>query len=128
MRFRPPTLLESVFFVAAVAMGWYAVAPTVRLARNSARVDLAARSLRDCDYMLEDLFRLPDAPDPADVTVETLDRFRVEAGAEPLVWPAGTDLASFDATGTNGCTVRVTLTDGSSVLVSAASNLVEHAN
>jgi len=128
VRIRPPTLLETVFILAAVAMGAYAVVPTVRRVRDSARVDLAARSLRDCDRALRHLLVTREATNAADVTLEAIVADRRSAGRPEPVWPASADLSSFDPTGTNGCTIRVTLSDGTSVLVSAASNAVDHAN
>ena len=128
MRVRLPTLLETAFAVAAVAMGAYAVGPTVRRARDGARVDLAARSLRDCDGAVDHLMRSHQVKTESEITLEMVVADRRAIGHPEPVWPGGTDLASFDPTGVEGCTIRVALTDGTSVLVSAASNYVDHAN
>ena len=127
-RLRPPTFLEAIFLLAAVAMAVFAVAPTVRRARDSARVDLAARSLRDCDAAVAHILRTHAVTNVSEITLEMVERSLHRAKRPLPVWPDGTDRASFDPAPTNGCTVRVAMTDGSSVIVSAASNLVEHAN
>ena len=128
MRLRPPTLLEAVFAAAAVAMAVYAVVPTVRRARDGARVDLAARSLSDCDRAVHHLLRIHAATNAVEITLAMIDEDRRSAEQPRPVWPAGADLASFAPSATNGCTIRVTLSGGSSVVVSAASNRVDHAN
>ena len=128
MRLRLPTPLEAVFAAAAVAMGVYAVVPTIRRARDSARIDLAARSLRDCDHAVMHLIRTDEVSDEADITLEAVVQDRLAAGRPVPVWPAGTDLSSFVPSLTNGSTIRVALADGTVVLVSAASNRVDHAN
>ena len=127
-RLRLPTLLETLFLAAAVAMGAFAVAPTVRRARDTARVDLAARSLRDCDAAVAHLLKVRAATNVADITLDMVEHDRRHSNRPMPVWPEGIDRASFDPTGTNGCTIRVTMTDGSSVIVTTASNRVEHAN
>ena len=126
-RFHPPTFLESFFFLAAVAMAVFAVAPTVRQSRNAARIDLAARSLVDCDRAVRHLLRTRVVTNADDITLEMIERDRRAAKRPVPVWPDSADLASFRA-GTNGATIRVVLLDGSSVLVTTESNLVEHAN
>lgn len=128
MRLRLPTLLETVFAVAAVAMGAFAVGPTVRRARDGLRVDLAARSLIECDRAVRHLLRTHEATNAAQITLAMVDDDRRYAKQPRPVWPAGTDLESFDPTGAEGCTIRVALTDGTVVLVSTASNRVDHAN
>lgn len=127
-RLRLPTLLETVFFAAAAAMGWFAVVPTLRTARRDARIDLAARSLADCDRSVDHLLRAHAVTNTADVTLEMIDAERRRINAPTPVWPAGTDLRSFDPTGSNGCSIVVSTPDGRRVLVTAASNLVDHAN
>ena len=127
-RFRPPTLLESVFLVAAAAMAWFAVVPTLRKARETARIDLAARSLLDCDRAVHHLLRTREATNAQDITLAMILDDRRYAKQPAPVWPAGTDLESFVPSATNGCTIRVTLPSGATVLVSAASNRVDHAN
>lgn len=128
MRVRLPTFLEIVFAAAAVAMGVFAVAPTIRKARDGARVDLAARTLLECDRAVRHILRTHVVANANDITLEIVETDRRDAGRPLPAWPAAADLSSFDPTGTNGCTIRVTLTDGSSVLVTSASNFVDHAN
>ena len=128
MRLRLPTFLEVVFAASAVAMGVYAVAPPIRKARDSARVDLAARSLLECDRAVHHLIRTDEIKDAAEVTLEMVDEDRRNANRPLPVWPVGADLASFVPSATNGCRMRVALTDGTFVLVCAASNRVDHAN
>ena len=126
-RLRLPTLLEAVFLIASVAMGWHAVVPTIVRARNSARIDQAARTLHDCDAIARHYRRShPETPD-SEITLALLETRRRDTDPE-FVWPAAADLSTFDATQTNACSVRVTLLDGSSVLVTAASGRVDHAN
>lgn len=126
-RLRLPTLLETVFLAAAVAMGLRAVVPTVVRARNAARVDMTARTLRQIDAIAHHYRRAhPETPD-SEITLALLESRRRDTDPE-FVWPATADLSTFDATGTNGCSVRVTLVGGETVLVTAASNRVDHAN
>lgn len=127
-RFPLPTWLEAVFFAAAVAMAWHAVVPTLRRSRDAARVDLAARSLVECDRAVRHLLRTHVVRDPAAATLDMVERDRLDAGLPGPVWPAGTDRTSFDASGTNGCSIRVVLGDGTSVRVTWESNRVDHAN
>lgn len=128
MRLRLPTFLETAFAAAAVAMACYAVVPTVRKARDGARVDLAARSLVECDRAVRHLLRTHSVTNENDITLELVMADRRDAGSPEPVWPAGTDLSSFVPSRANGCTIRVALADGTVVLVSAASNRVDHAN
>lgn len=128
MRLRLPTLLEAVFAAAAVAMGVYAVAPTIRRARDGARIDLAARSLLDCDRAIHHMLRIHAATNAEEITLAMIDEDRRRAGQPRPVWPVGADIGSFVPSATNGCTIRVTLTDGTVLPVSAASNRVDHAN
>ena len=126
-RLRPPTLLEAVFAAAALLMAWHAVVPTLRRARDAARVDVAARSIRECDRAVLHLRHEGKTVEPGEATLEAVEAWLVVDGFRP-VWPEGTDRASFDPTGRDGCTIRVALGDGSSVLVAEASTRVEHAN
>ena len=128
IRSRLPTLLETVFAAAALAMAWHAVVPTIRRARDAARVDIAARALHSCDRGVHQLLRSGAATNRADVTLAQIGELFGDEGPHAIVWPTAADLSTFDPSGTNGCTVRVTLTDGSSVLVTAESNRVDHAN
>ena len=141
-RFRLPTLLETVFAVAIVLMAWHAVVPTIRRARDAARVDIASMSLHQCDRMVRHMLRDGDLADRADATLDAVERRLADENAAAvvaadddesdvarrIVWPAGTDRASFDPCGPGGCAIRVALGDGTSVLVTAASNHVDHAN
>lgn len=127
-RLRLPTLLETVFFAAAAAMAWFAVVPTLRDVRRGVRIDLAARSLADCDRAVEHLLRYNAATNAAGITLEMVEEDRRSAEAPAPVWPAGTDRASFDPTGPDGCSIVVAMPDGSRVLVTAASNRIDHAN
>ena len=127
-RLRLPTLLETVFVAASAAMAWFAVVPTVRAVRRDVRVDLAARSLDDCNAAVRHLLRIHAATNAADVTLAMAEEDRRNAGRPVPVWPAGTDFASFDPTGSNGCSIVVSMPDGLRVLVTAASNRVDHAN
>ena len=127
-RFRLPTPIETVFLAAATAMAWFAVVPTVAKARAAARVDLAARSLRNCDWSVAHLLRIRQATNRADVTLAQIRRDRQDAGYSLPVWPTGTDLDSFDPSDPAGCSIRVALPGGATVLVTAASNRVDHAN
>lgn len=125
-RLRLPTLLEAVFAVATVAMGWHAIVPTAVRARNASRVELAARTLHECDGIAHHFRKShPEAPD-SDITLELLESRRRDTDPE-FVWPAAADLSTFDASRTNGCSVRVTLVDGSSVRVTASSGRVDRA-
>lgn len=128
MRLRLPTFLETAFAVAAVAMAYHAVAPTIRKARDGARVDLAARSLLECDRAVRHILRIEKETEESTITLDMIEADRRDAELPGPVWPVGTDLSSFVPSLTNGCTIRVAMPDGTVVLVSAASNRVDHAN
>ena len=135
---RLPTLLETVFAAAVVLMAWHAVVPTLRRARDEARVDVAARTLATCSRAVRHMVRDGELPDASEATLDAIAARLAEEAAEDaadgaeavpprLVWPDGADLSTF-ASAADGCSLRVTLGDGTSVLVTPASNRVDHAN
>ena len=125
---RMPTSVETFFLAVAAAAGWFSVVPTVAAARDAARVDLAARSLADCDRAVGHLCRIGAVRDASEVTLEMVVADRSAAGAPVPVWPAAADVSSFDPAGPGGCSIAVSLSGGRTALVTAASNSVDHAN
>lgn len=89
------TLLELLLLAGIAALLAFAVAPTLMRARDSARIDLAARALARCNRMCREH---PDevAPDGGAPKLELIRYVSERDGGKDIIWPNGADLSTFD--------------------------------
>lgn len=106
------TPLVLLLLLAIAAMGYYAIAPDVRRARDGIRVELAARAARRCDAAVQGYVRHGRVGAAADVTPKMVDEFYARLRQPPVSWPPEADLSTLDLSDTNGASVVVLLSGG----------------
>lgn len=108
------SMLEAVLIVGIVVLATATLLPLFRKAQEGVVVDKTAIQLKYCNdavlRMLKD--RRSHLTNRADVTYGMITNALASWDKPPFAWPPEVDLASFDATSTNGPSVGVRLRSG----------------
>ena len=105
-----PIVLLLLLSVAAAA--YYAVVPDYYRVRDGVRVELAARAAQQWDAAARSYVKNGWTESVTNVTREMVDDYSAPLDEPPVEWPEAADLASLDASDTNGVSVAVLLRDG----------------
>ena len=113
------SLLEVVLIVGIVVLAAATLLPMFRKAQEGVVVEKTALELKYCnDAVLRVLKERNPVTNRSDITYGIITNALAKWNKPPFTWPSAVDLASFDATSTNGPSVGVRLKSGVRIVTS----------
>ncbi|MGI5869140.1 MAG: hypothetical protein ACOX9C_06845 [Kiritimatiellia bacterium] len=107
------SLLVAVLLVAIVVLAVATVLPLLRKAQEGVAVEKTAIQLKYCNDAVHRILKeRSPVTNRADMTYGIITNALASWGKPPFAWPPEVDLATFDATSTNGPSVGVRLKSG----------------
>lgn len=106
------TPIVLLLLLAVAAAAYYAVVPDYFRARDGVRVELAARAAQRWDAAARDYVARGWRDSVTNVTSAMVDDYYARLDEPPVEWPDAADLATLDASDTNGVSVAVSLRGG----------------